>query len=177
MACARVSQDKRRGWPGAPPVITIGCPTGVKMTGSMLRIQLAQPQDEAFLSHSIEEAYREYPRLLARGDKSISEAAEHDLERVHDGFALLASKDEHLVGAAWWFADADPGNMTVAYYVEPEVRGQGIATQLLEQGFSEAKNRGMRCCTIKTHPDNAASIALAKKLGFDPVVALLRRSL
>jgi GNAT superfamily N-acetyltransferase len=143
----------------------------------MLKIDVARPQDEAFLLHSITEAYHEYPRLLARGSSNIHEAAELDLERVHDGFALVASKNEVFVGAAWWYADGDPGNMTVAYYVEPELRGQGIATALLEQGFAEAKTRGMRCCTIKTHPDNAASISLAKKLGFDPVVALLRRSL
>jgi GNAT superfamily N-acetyltransferase len=143
----------------------------------MIELREATSRDEDYLKHCIQEAYHEFPRLLARGERTLAMAAEHDLERIGAGFAYLAVQDGRPVGAAWWIPEAGPEDVTVAYYVEPDSRGQGVATRLLAHGVEEGRRRGVRSMTIKTHPGNEASIALAHKAGFQPVVTLLRQDL
>ncbi|MFN3265669.1 MAG: GNAT family N-acetyltransferase [Deinococcales bacterium] len=143
----------------------------------MNRIRLASSADEMYLKNSIQAAYHEYPRLIAKGSGSLELAVERVLEHVaSEGFAHVAEEGGKLLGISWWTPETDQ-EMAVAYYVEPEARNQGIATQLLKAGLQEAKSRGVRSTLIKTHPENAASISLARKVGFEPIVALLRQSL
>ena len=142
-----------------------------------MEIRLAMSRDDDFVQHCIQEAYREFPRLSARGGDTLERAASADLERVAAGFAHVANLDGRDVAAAWWAPEANPDDLTVAYFVEPDARNHGVATALLERGLEEARRRGCHGVTIKTHPDNAASVALGRKLGFQPVVTLLRRML
>lgn len=147
------------------------------MTG-VIDYRLAQSSDESYLKSAIEAAYHEYPRLIALGGATLDLAVENVLERIsEEGFAHVASQDGQIVGAAWWTPDDNGSELSVAYYVEQEVRKQGVATGLLEAGLTEARKRGVVATTVKTHPDNHASIALARKLGFEPVVSLLRQDL
>jgi GNAT superfamily N-acetyltransferase len=144
----------------------------------MLDIHLSTSADEAFLKSCIEAAYHEYPRLIARGGATLERAVENVIEMISsDGFAHVAKLDDRLVGAAWWLPDTNPDELQVAYFVVDDARGQGIASHLLETGMGEARKRGARTLAIKTHPNNAASIALATKLGFEPIVALFRHQL
>lgn len=143
----------------------------------MNQIRLAANSDEIYLKNSIQAAYHEYPRLIAKGNGSLEVAVERVLENVaSEGFAHIAEAGGRVLGVSWWTPESDQ-EMSVAYYVEPEARNQGIATKLLEAGLQEAKQRGARSTLIKTHPENAASISLARKVGFEPVVALLRQTL
>lgn len=129
------------------------------------------------MKHCIESAYHEYPRLISRGNANLERAANSVLEGVsNEGFAHIALNDGTPVGASWWTSESDE-EMSVAYFVQSDSRGQGVATKLLEAGLQEAKKRGMRSTLVKTHPENQASIALARKVGFEPVVALLRQAL
>lgn len=145
----------------------------------MLELRQSTARDEDFLKHCIREAYHEFPRLLARGEASLAQAAENDYERISSGFAIVGSEGGEPVGATWWLGDGGEGEneLTVAYFVAPAARGRGVATKLVEAGLKEARGRGVRSCSIKTHPDNEASLALARKLGFEPVVSLLRQRL
>ncbi len=144
----------------------------------MLDIHLSTSADETFLKSCIEAAYHEYPRLIARGGATLERAVENVIEMISsDGFAHVATLDDRLVGAAWWLPDTNPDELQVAYFVVDDARGQGIASHLVETGMGEARKRGARALTIKTHPNNAASIALATKLGFEPIVALFRHQL
>ena len=143
----------------------------------MTSIRLAGTSDEPYLKQCIESAYHEYPRLISRGAAPLERAANAVMEQVsNDGFAHVAEIDGQPVGASWWTIESDE-EMSVAYFVTPDSRGQGVATKLLEAGLVEAKARGMRSTLVKTHPENQASIALARKVGFEPVVALLRQTL
>lgn len=145
----------------------------------MLELRQATSRDEDFLKRCIREAYHEFPRLLARGEASLAQAAENDYERIGSGFAIVALDGAESVGATWWLGDGGggEGELTVAYFVEPAARGRGIATRLVQEGLAEARRRGCRSATIKTHPENEASVALARKLGFEPVVTILRQRL
>ena len=144
----------------------------------MLEFRIAQSTDEALLKTCIDAAYHEYPRLVARGNASLERSVELVLEAIaENGFAHIATLDGTDVGAAWWTPEGSENVLAVAYFVQPESRNQGIASKLLEAGISEARRQGVRSITVKTHPDNAASIALARKVGFEPVVALFRQDL
>jgi GNAT superfamily N-acetyltransferase len=145
---------------------------------AMLEFRIAQSADEALLKTCIESAYHEYPRLVARGNASLERSVELVLEAIaENGFAHIATLDGNDVGAAWWTPEGSENVLAVAYFVQPESRNQGIASKLLEAGIAEARRQGARSISIKTHPDNAASIALARKVGFEPVVALFRQDL
>lgn len=145
---------------------------------NVIDYRLASSSDETYLKSAIEAAYHEYPRLIALGDATLDLAVENVLERIaEEGFAHVATQDGQVVGAAWWTPDDNGSELSVAYYVEQAVRKQGVATGLLEVGLTEARKRGVIATTVKTHPDNLASIALARKLGFEPVVSLLRQDL
>ena len=145
---------------------------------AMLEFRVAQSADEALLKTCIESAYHEYPRLVARGNASLERSVELVLEAIaENGFAHIAALDGNDVGAAWWTPEGSENVLAVAYFVQPESRNQGIASKLLEAGIAEARRQGVRSISIKTHPDNAASIALARKVGFEPVVALFRQDL
>jgi L-amino acid N-acyltransferase YncA len=145
---------------------------------AMLEFRIAQSADEALLKTCIESAYHEYPRLVARGNASLERSVELVLEAIaENGFAHIATLDKQDVGAAWWTPEGSENVLAVAYFVQPEARNQGIASKLLEAGIAEARRQGVRSISIKTHPDNAASIALARKVGFEPVVALFRQEL
>lgn len=145
---------------------------------SVIDYRLANSSDEAYLQTAIEAAYHEYPRLIALGGVTLGLAVENVLERIaEEGFAHVASQESKIVGAAWWIPDDAGSELGVAYFVEQTVRQQGVATGLLEAGLLEARRRGVVATTVKTHPDNLASIALARKLGFEPVVSLLRQDL
>ncbi len=143
----------------------------------MNQIRLASNNDETYLKNSIQAAYHEYPRLIAKGNGSLELAVERVLEMVSaEGFAHIAEENGQKLGVSWWTPE-NPDEMSVAYFVEPDARNKGVATQLLEAGLGEAKSRGARSSLIKTHPENEASISLARKVGFEPVVALLRQTL
>jgi GNAT superfamily N-acetyltransferase len=144
----------------------------------VIEYRLANSSYETYLKTAIEAAYHEYPRLIALGGATLDLAVENVLERIaEEGFAHIALQDGQVVGAAWWTPDDNGSELSVAYYVEQDVRKQGVATGLLEAGLTEARKRGVVATTVKTHPDNLASIALARKLGFEPVVSLLRQDL
>ena len=143
----------------------------------MNQIRLASLTDEPYLKNSIQAAYHEYPRLIAKTNGTLETAVDRVLETVvSEGFAHIAEENGKPLGVSWWTPE-NPDEMSVAYFVEPDARQKGVATQLLEAGLSEAKARGARSTLIKTHPENAASISLARKVGFEPVVALLRYAL
>ena len=142
----------------------------------MIEIRLTQSADEEFLKASIQSAYHEYPRLIARGGATLERAVDDVFEGLAEGFSHVAVLDGQSVGAAWWLPESN-NTLSVAYYVAESARNQGIASKLLEAGLEESRKRGMRSVTVKTHPDNQASIALARKAGFEPVVALYRHDL
>lgn len=135
----------------------------------MLTVRQAIAQDEDFLRECIFAAYKQFPKLIAQ---RIDQVVDNEYEHIF--FAEIATEIENI-GAAWWVPLEDKA-LQVAYYVKPEKRGQGIATKLIETGLERAKNSGYRSITIKTHRSNESSVALAKKLGFEPVVEIWKRS-
>ncbi len=72
-----------------------------------------------------------------------------------------------VTGLEWYFTG-----------VHPDWRGRGIATALKVRCLSEAKRRGMARMETENHEDNAAMLAVNRKLGFVfgvPEVACIKR--
>ena len=86
-------------------------------------------------------------------------------------FLAVAAPDDEwagvVTGLEWYFTG-----------VHPDWRGRGIATALKVRCLTEAKQRGMAVMETENHEDNAAMLAINRKLGFvfgTPEVACIKR--
>lgn len=52
--------------------------------------------------------------------------------------------------------------------VQPAMRRRGLARQLLEFAFNDARSRGCARCFLEVRASNASAIALYRKMGFVP---------
>ncbi|MEM9008161.1 MAG: GNAT family N-acetyltransferase [Cyanobacteria bacterium P01_F01_bin.86] len=113
---------------------------------------------------------------------------------------LAATVDQHLSPETplWWVETENEPPHTIAclwlgnaidqqhgkrqsyvlvLYVLPEHRRQGIATALLETAHDWSRGRGDRQIGLQVFADNAAAIALYRKLGYQTHSLWLTRSL
>ena len=56
--------------------------------------------------------------------------------------------------------------------VDPAARGRGIAQQLIEAAHRQARQRGCRRVVLEVRCDNAAALALYRRLGYQPIEML-----
>src|SRR5206468_3466741 len=86
---------------------------------------------------------------------------------------LVAESDGAVVGWASWSPYSDRpvyagiGEYTV--YIARAARGAGAGTALLAALVEEAERRGLHKLTSKIFPENEASLATARRLGFREV--------
>ena len=79
----------------------------------------------------------------------------------------VAYLGEDIVGQANIFLHkALDWNANIGFHVHPSTRRRGIATNLSSEAIKDAKSKGIRIFYIRTHEDNFAAIAVARKLGF-----------
>ena len=115
--------------------------------------------------------------VLARGYKTFYETALPDAEydrawrRLMDGdriFGLGASLNGTLVGIAHYLFHASTWMSDVCYlqdlFVDPAVRGRGVARALIEQVAQAARERAAPRLYWLTHQDNATARALYDQL-------------
>ncbi|WP_084813717.1 GNAT family N-acetyltransferase [Desulfogranum japonicum] len=57
----------------------------------------------------------------------------------------------------------------MGFHVHPSNRKLGIATTLSNDALKDAQSKGSSLFYIMTNKDNYPAIAIARKLGFDPV--------
>jgi RimJ/RimL family protein N-acetyltransferase len=80
--------------------------------------------------------------------------------------------DERLVGWVDYDRDSDhdwlePGQVNVGYYLFPEARGKGYASRAVELLLDHLERDTEHIvATLLIHPENARSLALARRLGF-----------
>jgi ribosomal-protein-alanine N-acetyltransferase len=79
--------------------------------------------------------------------------------------ASVAEMDGQLVG--YQISTATPvGGHLARLAVDPQLQGQGIGHQLLYDLLIQFVRRGASCVTVNTQKDNAASLALYKRMSF-----------
>ena len=65
--------------------------------------------------------------------------------------------------------DSDPDTGIVVIALEPEARGTGIATKLVQKAIQKLPSLGIKKLIWRADTDNTASIKLAQKLGFHDI--------
>ena len=85
--------------------------------------------------------------------------------------------------ACLWLGNAqdqrqgDRHSYVLLLYVDPAHRRRGLATALLDQAETWARQRGDRQIGLQVFPDNAAAMALYRQRGYDTASLWLAKSL
>jgi len=121
------------------------------------------------------EMYREGTCLLldrinqdggAAADELMAAYAKAPEKHVSTKIALLV--DDTVAGLAnIWITSSVGDTATIGYEVDPEHRRKGIASSLIEAAVQEAESKGVKETYALIMPDNEASIAVVKNLGFE----------
>jgi len=90
------------------------------------------------------------------------------------GWYLLLDSDQRglslLVGSAGYLGPPDEaGRVEIGYSLCERWRGQGLAKEVVIALVESARQRGARTVQAHAHPGNAASIAVLRACGFQPV--------
>ncbi|MFG2551110.1 GNAT family N-acetyltransferase [Streptomyces sp. NPDC048581] len=86
-------------------------------------------------------------------------------------FGIRVGADEQLAGTIDLRFTAEglaPGQVNVAYGLYPSWRGRGLATRAVLLVSRYAASEGGKEAVIRAEPENAASVAVARRAGFTP---------
>jgi RimJ/RimL family protein N-acetyltransferase len=136
-----------------------------------------EPRDAALLKEAVDSSLdhlRAWMPWTAHEPQSVEAKAERlrvfrgefDLDR--DYVYGILSRDERLViGSSGLHTRSDAGCLEIGYWIRTSHARQGLATEtasaLVKVAFELAKNERVE---IHCHPENAASAAIPRKLGF-----------
>lgn len=100
----------------------------------------------------------------------IAASLEEWAERGHGFVSILDSNDGRFLGRTGLKYWPEFGETELGWVLRPEARGRGFATEaaaaVLSWGFERFD---FPCITAMIRPDNAASIAVAERLGMEPI--------
>lgn len=107
------------------------------------------------------EALREDVRRMMRQAESASATF---WVAEHEGFL----SGHAVVGPLWDDLATVPGWWVMNVYVKMTARGRGLAERLVRAGLEDARQQGVPEVRYAAYESNAASLKLARKLGFRP---------
>lgn len=117
-------------------------------------------------------ALRESPEAFA-ADAAQEESCDESFwrERMTRSARLIAEKDGDAVGVVSVgtakVSDGGAGEL-FGLWVRPEARGSGVATHLVKNGASLARDRGQSHLVYWVGTDNGRAVAFASGIGFLP---------
>jgi len=85
----------------------------------------------------------------------------------HDRVAFVALLEDEIVGVARYERYKDTDTAEVAFFVDDEHNGRGLATVLLEFLAAAGRHRGLRRFTASTLPSNRRMLAVFASAGFE----------
>ena len=140
------------------------------MAGSraVISIRAADARDAAAIE-AIERA------SFARQDERFSLRRILFLMRNQRSGVLVAERDRTVVGWAAgfvWLRGQIPWGRVYAVATDGQARGAGVGRRLTERVIEMLAARGAERMFLEVRPDNAAAIALYRKLGFQECRAL-----
>ena len=168
-----------RGVPDVPPI----------PTARFELVSMDVPFMQALLEHD-----------LARASREIGALVPIDLPERLDGFlqfrladlaidpdaqpwlgrAIVATDPDEtarrrIIGSVGFHAPPGPdGRVEVGYHVEPEARRRGVATEAVRALFDwAAREHGVTRFRASIAPDNIASLAVVRRLGFQQTAVQL----
>ena len=107
---------------------------------------------------------------FGRGDKSKSyevwsAQSYRDEIAKENGVSLVAMEGPRVIGYASMYTCADEGHITKVAVVS-DMRGQGIASRLMEELLSRGAAMGLTFYELEVRRSNTAAISLYEKYGF-----------
>nr|WP_294850589.1 GNAT family N-acetyltransferase [uncultured Sphingomonas sp.] len=87
----------------------------------------------------------------------------------------LAEEDGRLIGYIKMGPNELPGDAPAGtwelhqLYLTPDAKGRGIAQELMDWGFEEARRRGFQYLQLSVYVDNLRAKRLYEKIGFEEV--------
>ena len=132
------------------------------MSGSSPVARLARPGEAPRLAALVERAYAHYVPVIGRRPAPMDDDY---AARVAAGQAHVLERDGRILGLV--VIEERPGHLWLDNIaVEPEARGQGFGTVLLDFVEAEARRRGFRELRLLTHERMEANLALYRHRGF-----------
>ncbi len=109
--------------------------------------------------------FRFFSAMRALSDEQIVRLTQVDYDREIAFIAIRPARQE-TVGVARLVQDAADGTAEFAIVVQPDAKGQGLATHLMRRLFGWAAARGVVEIVGQVLADNAPMLALMRRLGF-----------
>jgi RimJ/RimL family protein N-acetyltransferase len=144
--------------------------TATLRDGQVLVIRAVRPDDRERIAAAVRglEAQSIYTRLFS-ARKELSESGLDRIMRVEPGreelLVATVGPDERIVGSARFVANAGTpaASAEVAFVVEEDFQGLGIAGRLFEHLAQRARRQGIRAFTAEVLPGNQAMLAVFKR--------------
>jgi acetyltransferase len=109
--------------------------------------------------------FRFFSAVRALSDEQIARLTQVDYDREIAFIAVRPAREE-TVGVARLVQDAADGTAEFAIVVQPDAKGQGLATHLMQRLFDWAASHGVAEIVGQVLADNAPMLALVRRLGF-----------
>lgn len=136
-----------------------------------MKLEQYTPEDHAIMIKMIADFWRIHDAFLNRElDISAYEAqSEKDLQQFNEGknTLYLAKEAQEVIGFLVLEARGDEVCWINELYVQPEKRGQGYGTAMLEACKTLACQQGYEAISIDVVLRNEAAIRLYQRSGFD----------
>lgn len=140
-------------------------PGGIFRRGDRLTLRAVEPADYPFVAaHWNEPSVR---RWFARSEP-LAERGVADFVAADDRVAFLVCRDGEAVGFLWFFdVDDVHERAAVGYWIVPEARDEGYATEAVDLGLRWAfDERGLNKVYAHVIEGNDASAAVLRHCGF-----------
>lgn len=140
-------------------------------------IRDARPEDAPAIADIYNDAVRNLAAIWTDTLTDAAERAEWIAERQAAGFPVIVTeRDGRVLGYASYgtFRAKDGYDLTVEHsvYVHSDARGRGLGTPMLEWVIEHARGAGKHVMIGAIDGQNAGSIALHARLGFETVGTL-----
>jgi len=141
-----------------------------------LEIRLARAGDVEQLVLFWQDLVAQTPHLasrIRRNRVNRAAVANHLISLLDHEQVVVCSVEGHLAGYVSIVAHLTPleekwAAATISdLYVQPIYRGNGIGKALVEDAVSRIRARGLDGVTLQVDPQNAAALALYRRLGFE----------
>ncbi|MEU4742351.1 mycothiol synthase [Actinosynnema sp. NPDC023658] len=138
-----------------PPVL----PEGVTLR------PFVRGRDEAAVVYVNHRAFSWHPE---QGSMSIEDLREKEQQRWFDpaGFLLAVAADGRLLGFHWTKAHTAELGEVYVVGVDPDAQGGGLGKAITLAGLAHLRDTGLTEVMLYVESDNAAALAVYKRLGF-----------
>ena len=134
-------------------------------TGNAFRVRELSATDRG----ALERFYEDFePKRAAQG---LPPEGPHRLQRwlnniLRDGIHLAVEREGELVGHALLVPTERPEVAEYAIFLDRDVRGRGVGTQVNRAAAGVARERGLRQLWLTVEPHNRAAVRSYEKAGF-----------